>query len=84
MNSPFEHLLICVNNEGEAAGQPVEAFLVANEFYRARNVCQGKLYQNELIGELYDAQGNRVQVNPDIPCWRLQERFACKAVICLN
>jgi hypothetical protein len=79
----IELFCICQNNEGEAFGLPVSNFLTLGEKYALRNIKHGGLY-NEPIAEVYDAFGNRVQVNEGVPFWKIAERFVPLHQIFLN
>lgn len=83
-NSPFEFLAICTNNDGEAVGRPVADLLNKKEFYRIRNFSKGKLYGDQMIGKVYDMNGNHLKFAENIDYMIVQERFAIIDRVCLN
>jgi len=80
----IELITICQENEGEAFGLPVSHFLEVGKQYNLRNMARGGNYGGELIAEVYDAQGNRVQVNDEVKHWLVSTRFKPVAQIFLN
>ncbi len=70
-----EFIAICVNNDGEAFGFPVNVFLKKNAFYRLSNIKPSGLYPGELIAEVYKKGKERIEINENVKCWRISERF---------